>query len=87
MTHPGTPILHVGQLRARHGRASTSSSICRAPSCPTAHYPLLLTTGRVLYHWHGGEMTRRSRGLLAVYPGALVEISPEDARTDRSEGR
>ncbi|HEY5572805.1 MAG TPA: molybdopterin dinucleotide binding domain-containing protein, partial [Anaerolineales bacterium] len=41
--------------------------------------PLYLTTGRVLYHWHGGEMTRRAMGLLQVYPESLVEISPEDA--------
>jgi formate dehydrogenase major subunit/formate dehydrogenase alpha subunit len=48
---------------------------------PDADYPLYLTTGRVLYHWYGGEMTRRTQGLLAVYPEALVEISPEDATT------
>ena len=46
---------------------------------PDGDYPLLLTTGRVLYHWHGGEMTRRSPGLLALYPRTLVEINPEDA--------
>jgi formate dehydrogenase major subunit/formate dehydrogenase alpha subunit len=40
---------------------------------------MVLTTGRVLYHWHGGEMTRRAQGLLEVYPEPLVEISPEDA--------
>jgi formate dehydrogenase major subunit/formate dehydrogenase alpha subunit len=34
----------------------------------------------VLYHWHGGEMTRRASGLLAVYPEALVEVSAEDAQ-------
>jgi formate dehydrogenase major subunit/formate dehydrogenase alpha subunit len=46
---------------------------------PDAEYPLYLTTGRVLYHWHGGELTRRVPGLLEVYPRTLVEISPEDA--------
>ncbi|MCX7852543.1 MAG: hypothetical protein N2383_07130 [Caldilineales bacterium] len=39
-----------------------------------------MTTGRVLYHWHGGEMSRRAQGLLAVYPEALVEVSPTDAQ-------
>lgn len=38
-----------------------------------------MTTGRVLYHWHGGEMTRRSPGLFALYPHTLVEINPDDA--------
>jgi len=38
-----------------------------------------LSTGRVLYHWHGGEMTRRSQGLLAIYSQPLIEINDEDA--------
>jgi formate dehydrogenase major subunit/formate dehydrogenase alpha subunit len=33
----------------------------------------------VIYHWHGGEMTRRATGLLEIYPESLVEIHPEDA--------
>jgi predicted molibdopterin-dependent oxidoreductase YjgC len=47
---------------------------------PDEQYPLMLTTGRVLYHWHGAEMTRRARGLNASYPEALIEISPKDAQ-------
>jgi len=39
---------------------------------------LILSTGRVLYHWHGGTMTRRSK-LDDIYPEALVEIHPQDA--------
>jgi anaerobic selenocysteine-containing dehydrogenase len=50
-----------------------------AQELPDPEYPLLLTTGRVLYHWHGGELTRRAPALLAAYPETLVEISPEDA--------
>ena len=46
---------------------------------PNDEYPLLLTTGRVLYHFHTGTITRRSKGLNEIYPEALVEISPEDA--------
>ena len=48
---------------------------------------MLLTTGRVIYHWHGGEMTRRAQGLLAVYPESLVEINPEDASRLGLNGR
>ncbi len=33
----------------------------------------------MLYHWHGGELSRRAKGLLEIYPETLVEISPEDA--------
>jgi formate dehydrogenase major subunit/formate dehydrogenase alpha subunit len=46
---------------------------------PDDDYPVLLSTGRVLYHWHGGEMTRRAEGLMAVYGQSLVEINPADA--------
>jgi formate dehydrogenase major subunit/formate dehydrogenase alpha subunit len=46
---------------------------------PTEDYPYVLSTGRVLYHWHGGQMTRRAKGLLEVYSEALVELNPEDA--------
>ena len=38
--------------------------------------PCCLSTGRVLYHWHGGEMTRRAQGLMEVYGEALVEAQP-----------
>ena len=40
---------------------------------------MILTTGRVLYHWHGGEMTRRAKGLLEIYSQALIEVNPFDA--------
>ena len=46
---------------------------------PDDDYPLMLTTGRVIYHWHAGEMTHRAAGLEAMYPEALVEIHPRDA--------
>ena len=39
----------------------------------------MLTTGRVLYHWHAGEMTRRSAGLMEVYGKSLVEVNADDA--------
>ena len=46
---------------------------------PDAEFPLLLTTGRVLSHWHGGELTRRVPGLMELCSEALVEINPADA--------
>jgi len=77
-SHPGTPILHSGQFTRGKGRFHACEHL-PAQELPDADYPLLLTTGRVLYHWHGGEMTRRSAGLLAIYPRTLVEVNPEDA--------
>jgi len=76
--HPGTPILHVGQFTRGKGKFHPTVHIPPAEQ-PDAEYPLVLTTGRVLYHWHGGEMTRRAKGLMEVYGEPLVEISPEDA--------
>jgi formate dehydrogenase alpha subunit len=76
---PGTPILHVGQfsrgLGKFHGVEWQS-----AKEMPDDQYPFLLTTGRVLFHFHGGSMTRRSAGLDEIYPEALIEINPQDAR-------
>ena len=77
--HPGTPILHVERFTRGRGRFVAVEHV-PPHELPDDEYPLMLTTGRVLYHWHGGEMTLRARGLAAVYPEALVEIHPEDAR-------
>ncbi len=77
-THPGTPILHVSQFARGRGKFVPVEHIPPA-EMPDDEYPFLLSTGRVLYHWHGGEMTRRARGLLEVYRKALVEINPDDA--------
>ncbi|MDY0018421.1 MAG: formate dehydrogenase subunit alpha [Anaerolineae bacterium] len=76
--HPGTPILHVGQFARGKGLFKAIDHI-EPKEAPDAEYPFTMTTGRVLYHWHGGEQTRRSKNLMALYPEARVEISPEDA--------
>jgi formate dehydrogenase alpha subunit len=77
-THPGTPILHVGQFSRGKGMFVALDHI-PADELPDAEYPLVMTTGRVLYHWHGGEMSRRSQGLLEIYSKPLIEINEEDA--------
>ncbi len=46
---------------------------------PDADYPLLLTTGRVVAHYHTATMTRRCFGLAGTWPEELVEIHPSDA--------
>ena len=76
--HPGTPILHVGRFSRGLGRFAAVDHVPPA-ELPDDEYPLMLTTGRVIFHWHGGEMTHRARNLEAMYPEALVEIHPKDA--------
>ena len=43
-------------------------------------YPFILNTGRLLYHWHGGTLTRRVEGLLELAPRLEVAMHPADAR-------
>ena len=77
--HPGTPYLHKGTFSRGVGHFVAVDHL-PPDELPDDEYPLMLTTGRVLYHWHGGEMTRRAAGLEALAPEALAEISPEDAQ-------
>jgi predicted molibdopterin-dependent oxidoreductase YjgC len=76
--HPGTPILHIGKFTRGLGKLMPVDFLPPA-ELPDSDYPLLLTTGRVLYHYHTGTMTRRSGGLAAIYPEGLIEMHPEDA--------
>jgi predicted molibdopterin-dependent oxidoreductase YjgC len=76
--HGGTPILHIGQFTRGKGKFAPIEHV-PPQEMPDDEYPMLLSTGRVLYHWHGGEMTRRAEGLMKVYGQGLVEINPDDA--------
>jgi predicted molibdopterin-dependent oxidoreductase YjgC len=76
--HPGTKYLHKGKFSRGKGKFFPIE-FKEAAELPDEEYPLLLTTGRVLYHFHTGTITRRSKGLNEIYPEALVEISPQDA--------
>lgn len=76
--HPGTPILHTKQFARGRGKFMPIDHVPPA-ELPDDEYPMFLNTGRVLYHYHGGEMTRRASGLMAVYGKPLVEVNPDDA--------
>ena len=76
--HPGTPILHVGRFVCGLGRF-TPLQYKPPAELPDKEYPLILTTGRSLYHFHTGTMTRKVTGLNALDPEGLVEINPSDA--------
>jgi formate dehydrogenase major subunit/formate dehydrogenase alpha subunit len=76
--HPGTPILHKGKFSRGLGKFNPVFANDPAEQ-PDEEYPLILSTGRMLYHYHTGTMTRRSGPLSWVEPRGFVEINPEDA--------
>ena len=76
--HPGTPILHVGKFARGLGKFNPVEALDPAEQ-PDEDYPLILSTGRILYHYHSGTMTRRSGPLAWVEPRGFVEINPQDA--------
>ncbi|MBM3123049.1 MAG: formate dehydrogenase subunit alpha, partial [Chloroflexi bacterium] len=85
-SHPGTPFLFEESFP--RGKAKFHPLEYRpAVEMPDDDYPFILTTGRVLEHWHGGAMTRQSR-LDDLYPEAVAEIHPADAaRAGVAEGQ
>ena len=76
--HPGTPYLHKDRFSRGLGRFHASEF--KGPAeLPDEDYPYTLTTGRLMFHWHTGTMTRRSEKLHQEVPQAYVEIHPDDA--------
>ena len=78
--HPGTPYLYKDGLSRRGGKALFSVvPYVSSKELPDSRYPYILTTGRELFHYHTGTMTRRSSGLNAAAPEAFIELNPADA--------
>jgi len=75
--HPGTPYLFAESFPRGKGKFHPLDYV-PAVEMPDEEYPFILTTGRVLEHWHGGTLTRHSK-LDNLYPEARVEINPADA--------
>ncbi len=79
--HPGTPILHKEKFATPDGLGIFTPIEFKPPAeVPDAEYPLILTTGRCLWHWHTGTMTRRSESLEREEPTGWIEINPTDAK-------
>ncbi len=77
--HPGTPYLFKGAFPKRIP-AFTPVDYRPSEELPDSEYPLILNTGRELFNYHTGTMTRRSQAVNMVMPRGYVEIHPEDAR-------
>jgi predicted molibdopterin-dependent oxidoreductase YjgC len=75
--HLGMPFLFAESFPRGRGRFIPLEFV-PSVELPDDEYPFILTTGRVLEHWHGGTMTRHSK-LDDLYPEARAEIHPADA--------
>jgi formate dehydrogenase alpha subunit len=78
--HPGTRYLYADAFPRGLGRFVPAVQTAPAAELPDPDYPFTLNTGRLLYHWHGGTLTRRVEGLLELAPRLEVAIHPADAR-------
>jgi predicted molibdopterin-dependent oxidoreductase YjgC len=78
-SHPGTRYLYADSFPRGLGRFVPVRQQDLADETPDDEYPLILNTGRVLYHWHGGTITRRVAGLLAQVDTVPVATHPADA--------
>ena len=75
--HPGTPYLFAESFPRGRGKFYDIEYV-PSVEMPDEEYPFILTTGRLLEHWHGGTLTRHSK-LDDLYPHARIEINPADA--------
>ena len=76
-THPGTPFLFAESFPSGRGRFFPLEYVPVAEPVDD-EYPFILTTGRLLEHWHGGSMTRHSQ-LDELFPHPLVDMHEIDA--------
>ena len=76
---PGEEVIFYSGFPTESGRARIVPADLLPPDeLPDEQYPLVLTTGRMLEHWHTGAMTRRATMLDAQEPEAVVSMHPRD---------
>jgi len=77
--HPGTPLLFEESFTRGLSRFEVTEQGPPSVELPDAEYPLLLNTGRILYHWHGGTITQKIDELQGMVPELIVSVNPVDA--------
>jgi predicted molibdopterin-dependent oxidoreductase YjgC len=78
--HPGTPTLFLQKFNTADGLGHFQAVEFKPPAeLPDDEYPYILTTGRSIFHYHTGAMTRRTPKLIDEVPRGFVEVNPEDA--------
>ncbi|NJD04558.1 MAG: formate dehydrogenase subunit alpha [Ruminiclostridium sp.] len=84
--HPGTKYLHKESFTRGKGLFKQIDYV-ESAELPDSEYPYLLTTGRVLYHYHTRTMTGRIEGLNRISPESFAQINPVTAnRLQLSDG-
>ncbi|NQU74503.1 MAG: formate dehydrogenase subunit alpha [Candidatus Omnitrophica bacterium] len=80
--HNGTLFLYENGVFKKPNKKGKFSALEYKPAkeLTDKEYPLILTTGRMLYHFHSGNETRRVKAINKFVPRNYVEINPEDAR-------
>ncbi len=74
---PGNDIIFTDGFPTANGRAKlVPASLTPPAELPNDEFPMILTTGRMLEHWHTGAMTRRSTTLDLLEPEAVASMSP-----------
>ncbi len=78
---PGNDVIFTDGYPTENGRARIVPAHIRPPDeVPDMDYPMVLSTGRVLEHWHTGAMTRRAGVLDALEPEAVVFLAPRELK-------
>jgi formate dehydrogenase major subunit len=78
---PGNEIIFTTGFPTKSGRGKIVPARVTPPDeIPDAEYPMVLSTGRILEHWHTGSMTRRAEVLDSIEPEATVFMAPKDMR-------
>ncbi len=76
---PGDDVIFGDGFPTASGRGKfVPASVSPPDEVPDADYPMILTTGRLLEHWHTGAMTRRAGVLDAIEPEAIAHLAPSD---------
>ncbi|GAC1342156.1 MAG: formate dehydrogenase subunit alpha [Acetobacteraceae bacterium] len=76
---PGNEIIFYAGFPTASGRGRIVPAHVMPPDeVPDDEFPMVLSTGRVLEHWHTGSMTRRAGVLDAIEPEAVAFMSPGD---------
>jgi formate dehydrogenase major subunit len=76
---PGNDIIFTDSFPTRSGRAKIVPADLLPPDeLPDSTYPLVLSTGRLLEHWHTGAMTRRASFLDSLEPEAIAQLNPRE---------